>query len=347
MLIHQKKKTYRCSHPGCTKMYCGYRSLKRHCAIQHGTYPLTPTSQPSTTDTKICPPQLEPPKLSAIYDGASTSVGYPSLISPPKTQSVFQFEGYTSCRPNYNNYTLAGNLSLSQNPEDPKLSKVKLPVISQLWSLVADGASCSLESAVNLSASHSMLLSNQWESTSSLGGSMVDTVEPEAECTWERNLDFLVPQTWKEAPSIQPSKEGTGTGTANQPILLKPDLPQHEPQNKQQHPLMSGEALCTKSKLIGSSEYHMEPIIPPLSPPCKFKTKKNRVKNKILKATNIPTLPLPFPRPGTQRRPRPHPAYRVSPSQVAMASFCTESSPSDTSKVLPLHTQCSLFSLHG
>ncbi|KAK2816475.1 hypothetical protein Q7C36_022746 [Tachysurus vachellii] len=333
MLIHQKRKTYHCSHPGCTKMYCGYRSLKRHYAIQHRTYPLTPTSQP---------PQLKPPKLSAINDGASTSVGYPSLISPPKPQSVFQFEGYTSCGTNYNNYTLAANLSLSHNPEDPKLSQVKLPVISQLWSLVADGASCSLESALDLSASHSMLMSNQWESTSSLGGSMVDTVEPEAECTWEHNLDFLVPQTWKEAPSVQPSKEGTGTGTAsqqssacprkNQPILLKPDLPQHEPQNKQHPPLMSGEASCTKSKIIGSSEYHMEPIIPSLSPPRKFKNKKKRVKNKILKATNIPTPPLPFPRPGTQRHPRPHPAYRVSPSQVAMASFCTERSPSDMSK---------------
>ncbi|XP_026777948.3 zinc finger protein 541 isoform X3 [Pangasianodon hypophthalmus] len=332
MLTHQKRKDYHCSHPGCQKMYCGYRSLKRHCATQHGTYLLPPSSQPSALNTQPCPP----PKLPVVKDGVSTSADYHSYFPPPKPHSIFQFEGYTGCGTSYNNYTLAANL------EDPNLSQVKLPVISQSWSLAADGDSCSLESAIDLTASHSMVMSNQWASTSSLGGGVVNPVEPETVHTWERNLDFLVTnlQTWKEAPSIQPSKEVTDTGMGsqpssacprrNRPILLKLSMRQHEPQNKQQA-LMSGEASCSKSNIAGSS-YQMEPIIPPLPPASKSKTKKKRVKKKILKAANIPTPPLPSPRPTTQRRPRPRPAYLVSPSQVAMASFSKESAPSDTLK---------------
>ncbi|KAK3508760.1 hypothetical protein QTP70_004241 [Hemibagrus guttatus] len=230
-----------------------------------------------------------------MNDGASTSADYSFSFPPLKPQSVFQFEGYTSCGTSYNSYTLAAS-SLSHDPEDSKLSQVKLPRISQSWCLAADDASCSLESATDLSASHSTLMSNQWASTSSLGGSMVDPVEPDAVHTLESNLDFLVLQTWKEAPSIQPSKEGIGTGMASQP----------------------------------SSACPMKPIVPTLSP---CKPKKKRVKKKTLKAANIPTLPLPPAGPTTQRRCRPHPAYLVSPSQIAMASFSTKSSPSDTLKI--------------
>lgn len=294
MLTHQKRKTYRCSHPGCMKMYCGFHSLKRHCATQHGIYPLS--SKFCNLDTQTCPPQLEFPKLSAMNDGASTSADYSFLFPPLKPQSVFQFEGYTSCGTNYNNYTLAAS-SLSYNPEDPKLSQVKPPEIPQSWCLAADGASCS---AIELSASHSTVMSNQWASTSSLGGSMAD---PEAVHTLESNLDFLVLQTWEEAQSNQPSKEETGTGMANQP----------------------------------SSACPMKPIVPPL---CPCKTKNKRVKNKTLKAANIPTLTLRSPKPTTQRR---RSADLVSPSLVAMASFSTKSFPSDALKVLRLQTQCSLI----
>lgn len=347
MLTHQKRKDYRCSHPGCQKMYCGYRSLKRHCATQHGTYLLPPSSQPSALNNQPCPPLNESPKLPTVKDD------YHSYFPPPKPHSIFPSDGYTGCGTSYNNCTLATNLDLSRNPEDSNVSQVELPVCSQSWSQAADGASCSLDSAVDLSASHSMVTSNHWASTSSLGGSVVDPVEPEIVHTWEHNLDFLVTnlQTWKEAPSIQPSKEVTGTRMGsqpssacprrNQPILLKISMGQHEPQNKQQAPLMSGEASCSKSNIVGSSTHQMEPIIPPLPPAPKSKTKKKRIKKKILKAANIPTPPLPSPRPTTQRRPRPHPAYLVSPSQVAMASFSKESAPSDTLKVLRLHTHFS------
>ncbi|KAG7314579.1 hypothetical protein KOW79_021882 [Hemibagrus wyckioides] len=76
----------------------------------------------------------------------------------------------------------------------------------------------------------------------------------------------------------------------------------------------------------------MKPIVPPLSP---CKTKKRRVKNKTLKATNIPSLTLLSTKPTTQRRHRPRPADLVSPSLVAMASFSTKSSPSDALKSTP------------
>lgn len=316
MLTHQKRKDYRCSHPGCQKIYCGYRSLKRHCATQHGTYLHPPSSQPSALNTQPCPPLWEPPRLPEVKDGASTSADCSrSYFPPPQPLSVFQFEGSTNCRTSYSNYTLAANLNLSHRPEDPNRSQVKFPVISQSWSLAANAAS---ESAVDLPASYNMVMPNQWSSASSLGGSVVDPVGPEAV------------QTWESMACLR----------GNRPILLKLGMRQQKPQNKQQIPLVSGEASCSTSKVIGSSADHMEPIIPPLLPAPKSKAKKKSVKKKILEAATIPTPPLPSPKPNTQRRPRPRPAYLVSPSQVAMASFSKESTPSDTLKVLQLHTLC-------
>ncbi|XP_053473981.1 zinc finger protein 541-like [Ictalurus furcatus] len=328
MMTHQKRKDYRCSHPGCQKMYCGYRSLKHHCATQHGTYLLPPSSQPSALNTQPCPPLREPLKLPAVNDGASTSADYHSYLPPPKPRSILQFEGYTSCGTSYNNYTLAENLDLSRNPKDPNVFRVKLPVNSKAWSLAGDGASCSFVTANDLPASHNTVMSNQWVSTSSLGGSVVDPVEPETVHTWERNLDFLV------------TKEVNGTGMGrqpssicsrrNRPTLLKLSMQQHEPRNEHEAPHMSGEASCSKSNIAGSSALQMKPIIPPLPPTPK--TKKKRIRKKNLKAAIIPILPLPSPRSTSQRQTRPHPTYLISPSQVAMASFRKESAPSDTLK---------------
>lgn len=348
MLTHQKRKDYHCFHPGCQKIYSGYRSLKRHCATQHGKHLLPPSSQPSTLNTQPCPPLWEPPKLPGVKDGASTSADYHSYFLPSKHHSVFQFEGYTDCGTMYSDYILAANLKLSHNRDDPNLSQENLPVISQSWNLAEPGSS--LKSATDVSASHSTVMSNPLETASSLGDRVADPAEPETGHTCERNLDLLVTnlQTWKETLSVQPSKKVSGTGMARQlssacprrkqPILLKLNMQQHEPQNKQQTPLMSGEASCTKSNITGSSAHQIQPITPPL--PLAPKTKKKTVKKKILKATNIPTPPLPSPKPTTQRRPRPRSARLVSPSQVAMASFSKESAPSDTLKVLQFHTQC-------
>ncbi|XP_074172285.1 zinc finger protein 541 [Rhinolophus sinicus] len=36
MLTHQKTKPFVCIEPGCSKSYCDYRSLRRHCEVQHG-----------------------------------------------------------------------------------------------------------------------------------------------------------------------------------------------------------------------------------------------------------------------------------------------------------------------
>lgn len=336
-MTHQKRKDYRCCHLGCQKIYCGYHSLKRHCAMRHGTYLLPPSSQPSALNNQSHPSLWEPPKLATVKDRASTSADYHSYFPPTKPHSVFPSEDFTSHGTSCNNCTSATNLDLSCNPKDPNMSQVKLPVSSPSWIQAAD-----------LSASHSMVTSNHWASASGLGGSVVDPVEPETVHTWEHNLDFFITnlQTQKEAPSIQPSKEVTGTRPGsepssayprrNQPILLKISMGQYEPQNKQQAPLISGETSCSKSNIVRSSTHQIEPIIPPLPPTPKSKTKKKRVQ-KILKASNIPTPPLPSPRPTTQRRSRPHPAYLVSPSQVAMASFSKERTLSDTLKVLQLH----------
>ncbi|KAK2507309.1 hypothetical protein MC885_014098 [Smutsia gigantea] len=36
MLTHQKTKPFACNEQGCSKSYCDYRSLRRHCEVQHG-----------------------------------------------------------------------------------------------------------------------------------------------------------------------------------------------------------------------------------------------------------------------------------------------------------------------
>ncbi|KAK2507408.1 hypothetical protein MC885_007627 [Smutsia gigantea] len=36
MLTHQKTKPFACNELGCSKSYCDYRSLRRHCEVQHG-----------------------------------------------------------------------------------------------------------------------------------------------------------------------------------------------------------------------------------------------------------------------------------------------------------------------
>ncbi|KAF5898341.1 zinc finger protein [Clarias magur] len=330
MLTHQKRKDHHCPYPGCPKMYCGYRSLKRHYTKQHSTHLFPSSSQPSTINTHL----WESSKL-GMKDGAFTSADYQSYIAPAKLHSIFQVEGYTD----YSNYTWAENLGLSHNTENPMRSQVMLPVDSQSWNLAADDASCSLKSAMDLSASHSAVMSNQWALNSSLGGSLVNPAEPKTVHTWEHNWDFLTPnmergdQTCKDAPSVQSRKEVTGTGIRmdvqpscacnrqNQPILLKASMQNHQPPNKQKASFIHGEESGAKSTKVRSSAYQMQPIIPSLLPGPK--TKKKRVKKeKILKANNILTLPLPSP--------KPHPLYLVSPSQVAMASFSKESAPSDT-----------------
>lgn len=337
MLTHQKKKSYRCSYPGCKKMYCGYRSLKRHCATQHGAYHFSPASQSCNLNTQPCPPIWEPPKLPALNDDALTSAEFHTYFPPLKSKPIFQFEGYTSHGSSYNSPTLAADYG--RNIEDPNPSQVKRPASAQTWNFAADRASHNLLSSVDLSASHSTVTSDQW--ASGVGGSVVDPVEPEIARTWKCNLDVSVLRTWKAAPSFQPSKNFTGAGMGSQPssacprrnapLLLNLNM-QHEP-HKRQRSLKSGEASYLKSHIVGSLAHQTEAIIPPL--PSAPKTKKKREKNKkILKATNIPTPPLPSPRPSTQRQPRPRPAYLVSPSQVAMASFSKGSAPFGTLKVL-------------
>lgn len=342
MLNHQKRKDYHCSYPGCQKMYCAYRSLQRHCATQHGTYLLPPSSQPSALNTQACPPLWELPKLPTVKGGASTSTDCHSYFPPLNPNPIIHLKGKTGCGTSCSNYTMTTNLNLSHNPEGPNLSQVKLPVISHSWSLATDGASCSLESAVGMSPSLSTVMSNQWAPTVCL----VDPEEPETVHTWERNLDILVPdlQKWKDAPSSSEmgSRVSSTCPRRHQPNLLKLSMRQHEPQNKQQG-LFYREASCS------TSAPRMEPVIPPFRPTSK--AKKKRVKRKILKDSTVPTPPLPSPRPTTQRRPRLRPASLVSPSQVAMASFSKECTPADTFKVLQLHTQCtvvwSVIFLHG
>ncbi|XP_041750138.2 zinc finger protein 541 isoform X1 [Coregonus clupeaformis] len=91
--------------------------------------------------------------------------------------------------------------------------------------------------------------------------------------------------------------------------------------------------------------------VPPIPPPpaivlpclysvlksdtCNTKTdsKRKRERRKKMRAVDLPAPPLSIPRPTSllaPRRPRPRPHYLVSPSQVAMASFSSDSNPCQT-----------------
>uniref|UniRef100_A0A674BQ25 Zinc finger protein 541-like n=1 Tax=Salmo trutta TaxID=8032 RepID=A0A674BQ25_SALTR len=68
----------------------------------------------------------------------------------------------------------------------------------------------------------------------------------------------------------------------------------------------------------------------------KSDSKRKRERRKKGRAVELPAPPLPTPRPTSllaPRRPRPRPHYLVSPSQVAMASFSSDSNPRQTFQV--------------
>lgn len=71
----------------------------------------------------------------------------------------------------------------------------------------------------------------------------------------------------------------------------------------------------------------------------KSDSKRKRERRKKGRTVELPAPPLPTPRPTSllaPRRPRPRPHYLVSPSQVAMASFSSDSNPRQTFQVCAL-----------
>ncbi|KAL6463470.1 hypothetical protein MHYP_G00278610 [Metynnis hypsauchen] len=302
LLTHQKRKT----------LCCQKVAVKHHCA-----------SQPSSTP----------------WETPAETEGHSVFLSPPIPASVSQLSQYACCRASYSSYTgfasVVGNLGLNHYPEQVSLSDIKLPLISETWGLPA----------MDFPASHDALPSNQWAPTVHPWSVGVDPMAPESPETknsklqgWEDDLDFPVT---KGVLSVQPCQEAASAGEEqalkaslacpkkNQPILRKHSLQQLKPQSKQQASFISGIQPCSHSEfgLVASTSCQRAP--PGLPGPPPSKGRKRRVRKKT---PDTPALPLPAPRASTQRRARLSSAYLFSPSQVAMASFSTESAPSHTIK---------------
>ncbi|KAM4641326.1 zinc finger protein 541 [Discoglossus pictus] len=64
MLTHLKTKPFMCMEQGCNKSYCDFRSLRRHCEVQHGVCTFKeiprPEGQPKQDSPSILTPQSKP-----------------------------------------------------------------------------------------------------------------------------------------------------------------------------------------------------------------------------------------------------------------------------------------------
>ncbi|XP_066518306.1 zinc finger protein 541 isoform X2 [Hoplias malabaricus] len=193
--------------------------------------------------------------------------------------------------------SVVGNIGLNSYQEETCLFQKKLPMISEAWS----------SAVVDLPGSHVPL-------------------------NWEDNLDFPV-------TNHQSTKwDVTNTGMEHalrpfptyhkksQPVLLKHSRPQLKPQNKQQ---VSNSHNELESVALQPLPHQRETIH---APPVESKGRKNTMKKNNTKAAKTSAPLLPAPRASSQRKSRPRTAQLVSPSEVAMASFRTDSVPSLTLK---------------
>ncbi|XP_021101647.1 zinc finger protein 541 isoform X2 [Heterocephalus glaber] len=79
MLTHQKTKPFVCIEQGCGKSYCDYRSLRRHCEVQHGLCILkeAPPEEDAFGDSPHAPNTAGQPLPSGLQ-----SLGAPEARSP-------------------------------------------------------------------------------------------------------------------------------------------------------------------------------------------------------------------------------------------------------------------------
>lgn len=192
---------------------------------------------------------------------------------------------------------------------------------------------------------------------------MVDPMEsqnPEAE-GWENSLDIPVTnlQSSKGLLSEQSCKVVTGIEMEdslrplsafkkNQTVLLKHRCQKLALRNKQKLPFISGAQSYSKSHrevgpVVPSSSHQIESV----PPPPQSKTRKRREKKKNTKTDTVPVPPLSTPTSSFQRWHRFHPTGLFSPSQVATASFNTDSGHSLTVKVLYVSVRYSQFSMEN
>lgn len=363
MLTHQKRKLFHCAEPGCQRSYCDAHSLKRHCLSQHGAQPKPKPSESASTHSALHPTAHWEARTedapSAVVQSSSDQSVYPTIyISAPKTVTQTDTQSVSSnyhSYVNYNNYegfpTVVRGLGASQFTTE-LASQEK--VCQDQW--IPEGA----KSVYGMSSdepvsSQDMQEPTQWPVSLEPESSTVSASEAaeaqtytadglNASC-WEKALEFPVTdlqaldcilsfQSSRETASCQiedrpVSSESSGHAKQSQHAQINLSLTQVK--NIKSEPLGSWPISSNDfNKAVDLAPPALKPQLSMLEemqpvPKKVEKAKKRAKKRKIITDDGLP-LPI-YHDESVPRRPRFRPGFLISPSQVAMASFSSDSAP--------------------
>lgn len=360
MLTHQKRKLFHCSEPGCQRSYCDAHSLKRHCLSQHGAQSKPTPSGSASTHSTLHPTahweaRADDAPCAAVQSSSDQS-SYPTIyISAPKTVTQTDTPSVGSNYHSYvnsNNYkafsTVVRGLGVSQYTSEGT-SKDRPLVCQDQW--IPEGTKSvygmSRDEAV---PSQDMQGSTQWHVNLEPELSTVSASEAAAAQTygadslsgscWENALEFPVTdlQALDSILSFQSSQETASCQTEERPVSLE-----HSKQNQHaQINISLSQVKKVKSEPlpwpISGQDFNktVDCPLPALQPQLsileemhavpKVENVKKRVrKRKIITDDGLP-LPI-YNDESVSRRPRTRPGFLISPSQVAMASFSSDSAP--------------------
>ncbi|XP_019903640.3 zinc finger protein 541 [Esox lucius] len=344
MSTHRKRKPFRCSAPGCQKSYCDSHSLKRHYISQHGVSLVPPTSQSAQWEPADNPPYL---------GGATARSNYPPAFLPCKPtsdthQKAADYSGFGSFN-SYKRFAPPSGLQLN----DPQSKTI---LVLDTWRQRPDkGPCCECPGELHPPqwASEPTLPSllpggeglHGWDSGDFPVGDLqaLEKVLSYNHCS-EANSSSV--ECFPEEKSSQSQLEqATCLRQSSVPVKSEAKL-RIDTSFLSVDPTASlGSGV--KSKLFPNTVFiHSNPSAPNKPNPAinlpslysvlkletsnaKRDSKRKRQREKVV-AVDLPAPPLPTPNPASflaPRRPRPRPFYLVSPSQVAMASFSSNSDP--------------------
>ncbi|XP_041948812.1 zinc finger protein 541 isoform X3 [Alosa sapidissima] len=364
MLTHQKRKLFTCVEPGCQRSYCDTHSLKRHCLSQHGAQPKPMPSESTSTHSALHPAaQWEAKAVDApSAQSNSDQTGYPTIyISAPKTVIQTNTQSASSdyhSYVNYNNYSGFSNvvrgLGVGQFTVE-SASQEKSLVGRDQW-IPRTAKSVYAMSRDEVVTSQDMQGSSQWPVSLEPGPSSVNASEAATAQTY--GADSLSDSCWENALnefpvtdlqvldsilSLQSSRETANchneerTVSSEDSSQAKQSPHTHITQGLTQVKKIKSETLPPWP--ISGHEFSSAADLPPPAPQTQLSVleemhavpkmadkAKKRVRKK--KITTDDVLPLPIcHEESVSRRPRSRPGFLISPSQVAMASFSSESAP--------------------
>ncbi|XP_063060089.1 zinc finger protein 541 isoform X2 [Engraulis encrasicolus] len=359
MLTHEKRKLFHCAEPGCERSYCDAHSLKRHFLTQHGSLPKsTPSEDASALHPKA---HWEPTEDTASNSKQSS---FPTLfISATKSTSDPQFAGsnYHSYV-KYSNYTgfpnvvrgLGGNHLHAESAAQDKT----LPAEPDQWIATGNKAVIT-KSRGEVGSCQDVPSSSEW--TVALE-TEVGTISTDVGVVAGKSFgtDSLSVPCWENAPEFPVtdlqaldnilSFQSTSRETAVSHI--SEDRPQASPETARHSKLsqhihisqgltqvkkLELETLETARPQVSSGDFTSTVDLPaPAAPEIHVSElekraipkKADRVKKKASKKKTTTDNALPLPAYNDETNPwHLRPEFLLSPSQVAMASFTSDSAP--------------------